>query len=163
MAVISNTSPLTNLAAISQLSLLRELFGEIRIADGVWQELNAGGRRHPGSREVEAAPWIHRCTVGNRSLVTALRRDLDLGEAETLVLGLELRADLVLIDEKEGRHMASRLGLRPLGVLGVLLQAKREKRIEKVGPLLEALRFEAGFYLSEDLFGEILAKAGERI
>jgi predicted nucleic acid-binding protein len=58
MVVVSNTSPLTNLSAIGQFDLLRALFGEIRIADGVWHELNAGGRRHPGSREVEEATWI---------------------------------------------------------------------------------------------------------
>jgi uncharacterized protein len=162
MVVVSNTSPLTNLSAIGQFGLLQKLFGVIQIADGVWQELNAGGRRHPGSREVEEASWIHRCTVGNSSLVTALRRDLDLGEAETLVLGLELGADLVLVDEKEGRHMASRLGLRPLGTLGVLLEAKRKEQIEEVRSSLEALRLQAGFYLREDLFLEVLALAGEK-
>ncbi|HYG63702.1 MAG TPA: DUF3368 domain-containing protein [Thermoanaerobaculia bacterium] len=113
MIVVSNTSPLTNLAAIHQFGLLQKLFGEIRIAEGVWRELNAGSHRHPGSREVERAAWIRRHAVGNKALVTALRRDLDLGEAETLVLALELRANLVLVDEQEGRNMASQLGLRP--------------------------------------------------
>ena len=60
IVVVSDTSPLTNLAAIGHFHLLRALFGEIHISQGVWEELNAGGRRHPGSREVESAPWIHR-------------------------------------------------------------------------------------------------------
>lgn len=162
MVVVSNTSPLTNLSAIGQFVLLQKLFGEIQIADGVWQELNARGRRYPGSREVEEAPWVHRCTVSNRSLVTALRQDLDLGEAETLVLGVELGADLVLVDEKEGRHMASRLGLRILGTLGLLLEAKREEHVSEVRSLLEALRLQAGFYLREDLLLRVLAMAGEK-
>jgi predicted nucleic acid-binding protein len=162
MIVVSNTSPLTNLAAIDHFGLLQKLFGEIQIAEGVWRELNAGGRRHPGSREVERAPWIRRHTIGNRTLVTALRRDLDLGEAETLVLGLELRASLVLVDEQEGRHAAFRLGLRPLGVLGVLLQAKRLGEIAEVRPLLDALRLQAGFYVGEDLLRQVLARAGEK-
>lgn len=51
MKVVSNTSPITNLAAIGQFQLLEALFGEIHIAEGVWEELNAGGS-HPGSREV---------------------------------------------------------------------------------------------------------------
>ena len=161
MIVVSNTSPLTNLAAIDHFGLFQKLFGEIQIAEGVWRELNAGGRRHPGSREVDRAPWVRRHTVGNQTLVTALRRDLDLGEAETLVLSLELRANLVLVDEQEGRHAAYRLGLRPLGVLGVLLQAKRQGEIKEVRPLVDALRFQAGFYLSESLFRQVLARAGE--
>jgi hypothetical protein len=92
MIVVSNTSPLTNLAAIGHFELLRELFGQIHIAEGVWRELNHGGQRHPGSHEVENASWIDRHEVENRMLVTILRRDLDCGEAETLVLAIEMKA-----------------------------------------------------------------------
>lgn len=84
MIVVSNTSPLTNLAAIGHFDLLRRLFGEIHISQGVWEELNAGGLRHPGNQEVENAAWVHRHRVVSQALVHALRRDLDLGEAETL-------------------------------------------------------------------------------
>lgn len=34
MIVVSNTSPLTNLAAIGQVDLLRQLYGEVHIPDG---------------------------------------------------------------------------------------------------------------------------------
>ncbi len=44
MIVVSNTSPLTNLAAIGQFDLLRYLYTELHIASGVWDELNAGGK-----------------------------------------------------------------------------------------------------------------------
>lgn len=43
MIVTCNTSPLTNLTAIGHFELLHRLFGEIHIAQGVWEELNAGG------------------------------------------------------------------------------------------------------------------------
>ena len=161
MIVVCNTSPLTNLAATGHFDLLRSLFGEVHIAEGVWRELNAGGRPQPGSREVEDADWIHRHAVEHRSLVTALRRDLDLGEAETLALAVELEAEIVLVDEKEGRRAAERLGLAPLGVLGCLLEAKKKGLLEKVSPVLEALRRQAGFYLSEDLFQHVLDRARE--
>ncbi len=161
MIVVSNTSPFTNLAAIRQFDLLRSLFGEIHIADGVWHELNAGGQPHPGSVEVDAASWVRRHTVANQTLVAALRRDLDLGEAETLALAVELGAEIVLIDEREGRHVARRLELQPLGVLGVLLQAKRAGRCEKIRPLLEALRRQAGFYIAGDLYRYVLEQADE--
>ena len=45
MIVVSNTSPLTNLAAIGQFNLLRKLYDEIHITRSVWQELNARGQR----------------------------------------------------------------------------------------------------------------------
>jgi len=60
MIVVSDTSPLTNLAAIGQFGLLRRLYGELYIADGVWDELNAGGGRWPGRDQVAAADWVER-------------------------------------------------------------------------------------------------------
>ena len=63
MIVVSNTSPLTNLAAIGQFDLLQRLFGRIDISEGVWSELNAAGKRWPGSVEVEGANWIERHAV----------------------------------------------------------------------------------------------------
>ena len=58
MIVVSNTSPLTNLAAIGQFGLLPRLYPELHIAHGVWEELNAKGRRWPGSEQVAKADWI---------------------------------------------------------------------------------------------------------
>jgi len=40
MIVVSNISPLTNLAAIGQFELLRYLYTQIHIPLGVWDELN---------------------------------------------------------------------------------------------------------------------------
>ncbi len=161
MIVVSNTSPLTNLAAIGQFDLLHRLYGQLHIAHGVWGELNAGGERWPGCDEVAKADWIERHTVQNRDLVTALQRDLDRGEAETIALALELDADLALLDEKEGRHAARRLGLRVVGVVGILLEAKANGAVDRVRPHLDALRQTAGFYLSTSLYQYALALAGE--
>jgi predicted nucleic acid-binding protein len=161
MIVVSNTSPLTNLAAIGQFDLLHELYGEVHIADGVWQELNAREQRWPGRDEVAAANWIERHTVQNQALVTALRRDLDRGEAETLALALEIGAGLVLLDEREGRHAAQRLELRVAGIVGLLLEAKSRSAVDEVRPHLDALRHKAGFYLADQVYHSALALAGE--
>jgi predicted nucleic acid-binding protein len=163
MIVVSNTSPLTNLAAIGHFELLRKLFGEVHIPQGVWEELNKGGRRHPGSQEVENASWVHRREVSNQTVTALLRRDLDLGEAETLALALELRADLVLLDEQEGRHAATRLGLRRFGVLGILLKAKRQGEIGEIRSSLDSLRQQAGFFLGESLYCQVLEEADEKV
>ncbi len=161
MIVVSNTSPLTNLAAISQFELLQRLFGEVYIPDAVWAELNAFGRRWPGSQEVENAAWIKRQVVHNQPLVTVLRRDLDHGEAECIALAVELKADLVLLDEKEARHIARRLDLKVMGVVGILLFAHARKEINQLKPHLDALRRTAGFYLSDALYQTILEQERE--
>jgi uncharacterized protein len=161
MIVVCNTSPLTNLAAINQFGLLEILFGEIQIANGVWEELNQGGVAWPGSNETASAGWIVCHSVKNEALVISLMRDLDRGEAESIALAVELQADLVLMDEKEGRRAAQRLGFRTLGVVGLLVEAKTRGKIELVRPQLEALRQTAGFYLSEELVQAALKAAGE--
>jgi predicted nucleic acid-binding protein len=161
MIVVSNTSPLTNLAAIGQFDLLHRLYGQVVIAQGVWEELNAGGRRWPGRDEVAQANWIQRHGVEDQPLVGALERDLDRGEAETIALGLELKADLVLLDEREGLRAGRRLGLHVLGVVGILLEAKACGAIQSIRPHLDALRQIAGFYLTDEVYSHALSLAGE--
>lgn len=104
--VVSDTSPLTNLAAIGQFRLLKDLYGSIHIAEAVWNELNFGGQSWPGRDEVAGADWIQRDTPANRLLVAALGQDLDQGEAESIALALELNASLIL-------WMSATLGTRP--------------------------------------------------
>lgn len=161
MIVISNTSPLTNLAAIGQFHLLHKLYKHIDIADGVWVELNAYEQSWPGSDQVANASWVKRRTVKNMQLVNSLHRDLDRGEAESIALALELSADLILLDERDGRHAARHLGLRVVGVLGILLEAKQTGLIETVRPHMDALRQTAGFYLKEGVCRAFLELARE--
>ncbi len=163
MIVVSNTSPLTNLAAIGQFDLLRKLYDEIHIAQAVWEELNAQGQHWPGREEVAAADWIERHTVRNRALITALQRDLDPGEAESIALALELETGLILLDEREGRHAAQRMDLRVIGVVGLLLEAKANDLINTIHPFLDGLRQTAGFYLSESLYHHALMLADEAV
>jgi predicted nucleic acid-binding protein len=161
MIVVSNTSPITNLAAIGQFDLLRQLYAGLHIPDAAWDELGARDKRWPGRDEVSAADWIERHTVQNNTLVLALRRDLHAGEAECIALALELSADLVLMDEQEGRRAAQRLGLRVMGVVGVLLEARAQQAVDGVRPHLDALRQTAGFYLSDAVYEHALSLADE--
>jgi predicted nucleic acid-binding protein len=161
LIVVSNTSPLTNLAAIGQFELLYRLFGSVNVASAVIDELAYDDISWPGLAEAKNAAWIRVQTVTSRQLVDALRIDLDRGEAETIVLGLELGADLVLLDERAGRYVAQHMGLNVMGVGGLLLRAKSLGIIPAIRPLLDALREQAGFYLSRAVYEQILIQAGE--
>lgn len=99
----------------------------------------------------------------NRPLVTALRENLDAGEAETIVLAIELGANMMFMDERDGRHAAQRFGFKPVCVIGILLEAKANQQIQEIRPLLDRLRQEAGFYLSERLYIATLDSCGERV
>ncbi len=161
MIVVSNTSPITNLAAIGQLELLRQLFGQVVVPGAVVQELNAGGIAWPGSIELAQADWIRTGDVQERHLVDALRLELDYGEAAAIVLALQTGATLVLLDEQTGRAAARYLGLDVMGVVGILVRAKQRGYIPQVRPLLDMLRHQAGFFLSAQVYEHALGLAQE--
>lgn len=82
------------------------------------------------------------------------------GESEALALALEVHADLILIDDKAARRLASSLHLPVLGVLGLLLKAKDAALIPAVRPRLDALR-KLPFHISPWLHEAVLRDAGE--
>ena len=106
LVVVSNTSPLTNLAAIGQFGLLQRLFGQVTIAASVASELRFGNVDWPGAAELRTASWIDVQRARERLVFDALRLDLDAGEAETITLALQMKADLMLLDERAGRLAA---------------------------------------------------------
>lgn len=161
MIVVSNTSPLTNLAAIGRFGLLESLFARLHIPQAVYDEIVVRGAGRAGASEVSSAGWITTHAVTDRALVGALELELDSGEAEAIALALEIVSDVVLIDERLGRRVASRMGLRPLGLVGVLLDAKQNSLIDLVAPLLDDLRAVAGFRISPTLYADALRLAGE--
>ncbi|KJH73371.1 nucleic acid-binding protein [Aliterella atlantica CENA595] len=162
--VVSDTSPITNLAAIGQLDLLRQLYETIVISLAVYNEMVAVSTVVPGAVEVQTLWWIQTQTVANVQSVVALQSiqdDIDLGEAEAMALALELKADLLLMDERRGRALAANYGLSVTGLLGVLLQAKRNGFIPFVKPVMDRLIEEADFRVSSQLYATVLKTAGE--
>ena len=164
MIVVSDTSPITNLAAISYLDLLQHLYGFIIIPIAVYDEMVRVDKIVPGALEVQNYSWIKTQKIINTQQVKALREsqeNIDLGEAEAIILALELKADLLLMDERRGRAVASSYGLSLTGLLGVLVQAKKTGLIPAVKPLIEQLIKEADFRVSDKVYATILEFAKE--
>lgn len=151
MIVVSDTSPINNLAAINQLDLLCQLYSTVIIPEAVYRELTDPDFPVAGATEVQTFDWIQTRRVNNRAVVDALQNELDIGEAEAIALALELSAEQVLIDERLGRIVAARLNLRYTGILGILIEAKSQGLIPVVKPQLDALSNQAGFWITESL------------
>jgi predicted nucleic acid-binding protein len=163
MAVVSNTSPLLNLAIIGRLSLLEEQFSEVLIPPAVLRELRPE-EALPGSELLAQAlrvGWLRATALTSQDVANVLWRTLDEGEAEAIALALQLGADRVLLDERDGRRAALAAGLRPVGALGVLLRAKRDGAIPSLRQDLDRLRELAAFRIAAELERDLLRAAGE--
>lgn len=161
MIVISDASPLINLAIIGKLDLLPALFGKVVIPQKVFEEIVVQGSEMPGADAVRMASWIEVRPSSNRMLVQALQTQVDPGEAEAIALALEMQAHLLLIDERIGRQLAKEFRLPIMGLLGVLKIAKEKSLIPRLKPLLDQLIQEAGFRVSKALYQQILEQEGE--
>ncbi|MGH9840115.1 MAG: DUF3368 domain-containing protein [Blastocatellia bacterium] len=160
MIVVSNTSPISNLALINHLHLLQHLYGQIFIPTGVQAEL----MKEPSVAANVAASFntfITPVIVKNQPLLQSLLVSLDRGEAEAIALTKELSGDLLLIDERLGRGIALQNQLNITGLLGVLLVAKSRSLIIAVKPLMDDLINIAGFRISSQLYQQVCATCGE--
>ncbi len=161
MIIVSNTTPLIGLSILKRFELLQQLFGEIYIAQAVYDEAVVGGREIGGAKyEILSAPWIHTAKIKDRLAVDVLLDELDAGEAETIVLAREINADWVLMDEKKGRRKLDQLGIRKIGTVGILLKAKELGLLSLVRPELEKLRSK-GFSLSNSVIDAVLKQVKE--
>jgi predicted nucleic acid-binding protein len=156
MNIVCNASLLINLSRIGKLDLLHDLYNELTIPEGVWQEVVVEGVGQAGAELIGSAAWIKKRPVKNRELVQALQQELDAGEAEAIALSLEIGAELLLMDEHLGREVARHFGLRYSGLIGALIEAKHKGFIDAIRPLLDSLRQVAGFRVSGALYAQIL-------
>ncbi|MDZ8070642.1 MAG: DUF3368 domain-containing protein [Nostoc sp. DedQUE08] len=131
------------------------------IPEAVYRELTDPNFPVAGAIEVQTFIWILTRPVQDRILVEALSNELDIGEAEAIALALEMKVDQVLIDERRGRMVAARLNLGYTGILGILVEAKSQKLIFAVKPLLDALINQAGFWVAEPLYMRVLQLVDE--
>jgi predicted nucleic acid-binding protein len=160
MTVVADSSPLIALAKIEQIDLLPRLLGPILIPEAVYNEIVVLGAGMPGSSQIARADWIEVRSVSDPFQVELLQDDLDIGEAEAIVLAQEVQARRLLIDEMRARAAAELLGIPHTGTIGLLLLAKRAGYLDQIAPFLQQLR-RHNFYLSSTLYQAILTQAHE--
>jgi predicted nucleic acid-binding protein len=122
MIVVSDTSPLNYLILIDYQDVLPTLFGQIIIPQAVLNELQHTKTPEKIKHWIAVKPaWLEVRNVR----VSPIHRleNLDYGEREAIFLAEELGADAILIDEKDGRREAAKLGFITIGTLSVLDRA----------------------------------------
>lgn len=93
-------------------------------------------------------------------MVVKLLEDLGLGEAESIALALEEETKYLIINEYKGRMIADSYGLKIVGILGVLIQAKKNGIIPFVKPHIDKF-VDIGFRLNKKLINRVLTSLEE--
>ena len=160
MKVVANSSVLIALSTLSQLELLKDLFGEVFIPKAVWREVVEDGMGRVGAEAVRAARgWLKEREVKQEALKRVLSTFIDEGEAEAIALALEFDA-LVLLDEKDAKKFAERTGVKVLGTVGLLILVKRQGIVKSLRNELDELKM-VGFRLSSEIYEKALETVGE--
>lgn len=157
MICVANTTPIISLAAINQFVLLEKLFGKIIIAQAVYDEIKA--KQGYGFNEIDSS-FVEVKEIKGQIYRDFLLTELDLGEAETIILAKELNADFVIIDEALGYKIANHSGLTAIRTLSLLLKAKQKGYITEVKPLIDEMIIKGRWY-SNQVYQTFLNQAGE--
>ncbi len=146
--VVIDSTCLIALERIDQLALIPQIFPTIIAPPGVQSEFG------------DPINWLTVQPVKNSVVVAALKTQLDDGEAQAIALALELGNALLILDDKKARRVAQQLGLKVIGTIGVLIDAKRKGVIPAIAPLLTALE-KVNFRLTPALHYEALRLCDE--
>lgn len=147
--IISDTSSLIALTNIGELNILKEIYEEVVITPEIAEEYG-----------IEVPDWIKIKQVRDPQKFKLINLELDKGESSGIALALESNSCLLISDERKGRWMARKLGIRIIGILGVMVKAKEVGLVNKIKPLIEKLE-KSDFRMSEKLKIQILERVGE--
>jgi len=157
---VVDTSPLVFLAKLDRLELLRNSADEILLPPAVLDEVR--GHEDVASSMIHDATgsWLNVKAAESRRIVEVLKPAIGPGEAEALALAQEVRADRIVLDDLDARRHARRLGVSPVGTLGLLLGARLRGELPSVKEEIQRLG-DLGFYASGTLVDAILKAADE--
>jgi hypothetical protein len=137
--LICDTSPIQYLYQLDLLSILPTLGEQVFVPPSVVEEIKVGQSVGVNLPDLDDLGWV---TVRRpiSELARPLVTNLGPGETEVLMLALEMREAVAVLDDALARQMAEALELHLTGTLGLLLDAKKAGLVPKVRPLLERLQ-----------------------
>lgn len=154
--VIINSSPLIVLLKSQQAKLIPQLFTEVLVPLGVFEEVTT--KDDIASTQLPSISWIKTVEVNTIAPEVAA---WDLGKGESQVLSLALKnSDAAIVDDRAARRCGQALGITTIGTGGLLILAKRRGLIPSISPGIQALR-DAGLWLSDSLVNLLKQQAGE--
>ncbi len=144
--VIADASCLITLENINETDLLPKLYEQIVVTPEVADEVGSS-----------LPKWVEQRSSSNHALIDQLSSSLEIGEATSIALALELEDCLLIIDEKKGRRTAKELGIEITGTFGVIMNGIDGGFIAAPETIVERLE-RAGFRISDVLKARMSSK-----
>lgn len=162
MRVVCDTNIIIDFAKIKRFDLLKNIFHEVMIPDEVQKELLAGGRGETKQSDIIKAidEWIVVKKGKDMLALESLKAHIGKGEAASIVLYMETKADFLAVNDLKARGVAHAMGVKIIGTLGIIGLAKDYGLLKKIRPLLDELK-KIGAYISDEVYKRILIDAGE--
>ena len=156
-SIVADAGPLIAFARIDALELLAKLFDAVRVTQSVFDECTALPAL-PGAKVIQSS--THIISVYPDPKITALLPDsLSRADRTTIQRALD-RHSRVLLDDLRARKSAQHLGLKVVGSIAILLQAKRTGKLPAVKPAMDAMK--ANHYrIGDDIYQYALQQAAE--
>ena len=161
MIVVADTSVILNLCRVQHERLLTQLFQRVLVPSRVASEFKRLAGAQPRFAGLSLPEWIEVLPDPVSLPDQLVQANLDAGESAAIGLCLNVKADALLIDESLGRKVAEKLGIRVVGILGVLVQSRQKQLIPEVRGVLDRLEKEAGFWIAPNLRTKVLEAVGE--
>lgn len=151
MLVVADSSPLIALVNIDSVAVLPRLFQQIVIPPKIAAELALPARPESVQSFIQnPPPWL----VIRKPLNVEMIPDIHDGEREAISLAQELRAQLLLIDDKDGKRAARERDVPVTGTLGVIERAAQQGFLD-LSDAFERLK-RTDFWISDALLDERL-------
>jgi predicted nucleic acid-binding protein len=157
--VVADTGPINYLILIGHIEVLPALFESVILPAVVRDEL----------KHRKAPPVVHRWITNPPSWVEVHQTDrvryasmekLDAGEEDAIALAIELHADLILMDDRDGVLIARSKGFRVTGTLGILSMAAEHLLLD-LAEAFERLR-QTSFHYRQETMDRLLAESSEK-
>jgi predicted nucleic acid-binding protein len=161
---VCNASPIIGLSIIGKIDLLWKVFDEVFIPEEVYNEVVSNNKyKNYGEHEIKEAlnnGNIKLYKVQNTAFVEQMYGRLHKGELEVMVAAKELKIKRVIIDDKPARNFSETMLLKSIGLIGILIVAKKLGMISEVKKYLDVL-IQEEYRISKKLYLEGLKSAGE--
>ena len=147
--VITDTSCFILLDKIDAFDVLHRLFQNVTTTPEIKKEFGS-----------DLPQWVEIRAVQDVVLMDVLKESVDPGEASAIALAMETPNSLIIVDDLKGRKLASRMELKFIGTLGLLIMAKEHNVIPNIRSYINKIQ-KTDFRISQDLVNYALEKAGE--